>query len=259
MIIDGASITDAGSAATVRVPSGAQRVDASQMLVVPGFIEPHIHGCGGADVMEGTYESLNVMSRTLSRHGTTSFLATTVSCPPDMLTAAIEKLGALIPRSFDGAQPLGIHLEGPFISTAKRGTHRAANVIDPDAGLLEKWIRAANKTLRLVTLAPELPGADELVPLAREQGVALAMGHSDATFEQARSAVERGFSYAVHTFNAMRAFSHRGSGIVGEVLADDRIFAEIIADGVHVDPTVVRVFGRAKGKERVLLVSGFCL
>src|SRR5436309_776978 len=206
-------------------------------------------------IMEGTYESLNVMSRTLSRHGTTSFLATTVSSPPDVLTAAIEKLGALIPTSFDGAQPIGIHLEGPFISTAKRGTHRAANVIAPDAGLLEKWIRAANKTLRLVTLAPELPGADELVPLAREQGVSLAMGHSNATFEQARSAVERGFSYAVHTFNAMRAFSHRGSGIVGEVLADDRIFAEIIPDGVHVDPAVVRLFGRAKGKERVLLVS----
>jgi len=255
LIIDGTSITDAGSATTVRVPSGAQRVEASQMLVVPGFIEPHIHGCGGADVMEGTYESLNVMSRTLSKHGTTSFLATTVSSPPDVLTAAIEKLGALIPTSFDGAQPIGIHLEGPFISTAKRGTHRAANVIAPDVGLLEKWIRAANKTLRLVTLAPELPGADELVPLAREQGVLLAMGHSNATFEQARSAVERGFSYAVHTFNAMRAFSHRGSGIVGEVLADDRIFAEIIPDGVHVDPAVVRLFGRAKGKERVLLVS----
>ena len=255
MIIDGTSITDAGSATTIRVPSGARRVDASQMLVVPGFIEPHIHGCGGADVMEGTYESLNVMSRTLSKHGTTSFLATTVSSPPDVLTAAIEKLGALIPTSFDGAQPIGIHLEGPFISTAKRGTHRAANVIAPDVGLLEKWIRAANKTLRLVTLAPELPGADELVPLAREQGVSLAMGHSNATFEQARSAVERGFSYAVHTFNAMRAFSHRGSGIVGEVLADDRIFAEIIPDGVHVDPAVVRLFGRAKGKERVLLVS----
>src|SRR5437773_7951386 len=104
MIIDGTSITDAGSATTIRVPSGAERVDASQMLVVPGFIEPHIHGCGGVDVMDGTYESLNAVSRILARHGTTSFLATTVSAPLETLSLALEKLGGLMARSFDGAQ-----------------------------------------------------------------------------------------------------------------------------------------------------------
>jgi len=255
LIIDGTSIADAGPADTVRVPSGAARVDATQMLVTPGFIEPHIHGCGGVDVMDGTYESLNAVSRILPRHGTTSFLATTVSSPPEVLTTALERLGSLIPRSFDGAQPLGIHLEGPFISVAKRGTHKAANVLAPDPVLLAKLLRASNKSLRLLTLAPELPDSEELVRVAEDSGAVLAMGHSNATFEEAGSAVQRGICYAVHTFNAMRAFSHRDPGIVGEVLADDRIFAEIIADGAHVVPSVVRLFARAKGKERVLLVT----
>ena len=255
VIIDGSSIRDVGAADTVAIPSGAERIDASQMLVSPGFIEPHVHGCGGVDVMDGTYESLNVVSRVLSRHGTTSFLATTVSSPSDILTAAVEKIGEHIGGSFDGAQPLGIHLEGPFISPVKRGTHKATNVSAPDRSLLQNWIRVGNKSVRLLTLAPELPGAPELARLARDAGVTVAMGHSNATFQEARSAVENGVCYAVHTFNAMRAFSHRDPGIVGEVLADDRIFAEIIADGIHVDPSVVRLFARAKGRTRVLLVT----
>ena len=255
LIIDGTSVADAGPADTIRIPSGAERVDASQVLVTPGFIEPHIHGCGGVDVMDGTYESLNAVSRILPRHGTTSFLATTVSSPPQVLTSVLERLGTLMTRSFDGAQPLGIHLEGPFISVAKRGTHKAANVLAPDPALLATWLRAANKSLRLLTLAPELADSDELVRVAKDSGAVLAMGHSNATFEEAGSAVQQGICYAVHTFNAMRAFSHRDPGIVGEVLADDRIFAEIIADGAHVAPSVVRLFARAKGKERVLLVT----
>jgi N-acetylglucosamine-6-phosphate deacetylase len=255
LIIDGTSIADVGAANTIKIPPGAERIDASQLLVTPGFIEPHVHGCGGVDVMDGTYESLNAVSRILARHGTTSFLATTVSSPPEILTTALEKLGTLMPGSFNGAQPLGIHLEGPFISAAKRGTHKAANVFKPDSALLAKWVHAANKSLRLMTLAPELPGSDGLIQVAKDSGVVLAMGHSNATFEEAGTAVQRGVCYAVHTFNAMRPFSHRDPGIVGEVLADDRIFAEIIADGIHVAPSVVRLFARAKGKERVLLVT----
>jgi N-acetylglucosamine-6-phosphate deacetylase len=255
LIIDGTSIADIGAANTIKIPPGAECIDASQLLVTPGFIEPHIHGCGGVDVMDGTYESLNAVSRILARHGTASFLATTVSSPPEVLTTALQKLGQLLPRSFDGAQPVGIHLEGPFISVAKRGTHKAANILLPDSDLFAKWIRAANKSLRLITLAPELPRSEELIRFAKDSGVVLAMGHSNATFEEADLAVQHGICYAVHTFNAMRPFSHRDPGIVGEVLADDRVFAEIIADGVHVAPPVVRLFARAKGKERVLLVT----
>jgi N-acetylglucosamine-6-phosphate deacetylase len=255
LIIDGTSIVDVGTAETIQIPSGAERIDASQMLVTPGFIEPHIHGGGGVDVMDGTYESLNAVSRILPRHGTTSFLATTVSSPSDVLTAAIENIGTHMARSFDGAQPLGIHLEGPFINRAKRGTHKAANVCVPDLALFQKWIRAGNKSVRLVTLAPELPGTHELLRMAKASRISIAMGHSNATFQEAHSAVEEGICYAVHTFNAMRAFSHRDPGIVGEVLSDDRVFAEIIADGIHVDRSVVTLFARAKGPARVLLVT----
>jgi N-acetylglucosamine-6-phosphate deacetylase len=255
VIIEGPSIVDVGPAATIIIPSGTDRLDASQMVVTPGFIEPHIHGAGGVDVMDGTYESLNTVSRILPRHGTTSFLAATVSSPPDLLTSAIEKIGKHTGRPFDGAQLLGIHLEGPFISPAKRGTHKAANVSAPDSDLFRKWIHAANQTIRLVTVAPELPGAHELIRIAKAAGIFVAMGHSNATSEEAHSAIEEGVCYAVHTFNAMRAFSHRDPGIVGEVLSDDRVFAEIIADGIHVDPSVIRLFARAKGPTRVVLVS----
>jgi N-acetylglucosamine-6-phosphate deacetylase len=255
LIIEGASIAKVGTAESINIPADAVRVDASDMLISPGFIEPHIHGGGGVDVMEGTYEALNVLSRTLSRHGTTSFLATTVSSPPDVLSSAIEKIGVHIGKSFDGAQPLGIHLEGPFISPEKRGTHKASNVSVPNAALFQDWIRVSNNSIRLVTIAPELAGGEELLRIAKNSQIFVAMGHSNAKFQEARTAVDEGVNYAVHTFNAMRPFSHRDPGIVGEVLSDDRVFAEIIADGVHVDRSVIRLFARAKGKRKFLLVS----
>jgi N-acetylglucosamine-6-phosphate deacetylase len=178
-----------------------------------------------------------------------------VSSPPDVLSSAIEKIGVHIGKSFDGAQPLGIHLEGPFISPERRGTHKASNVSAPNAVLFQDWIRVSNNSIRLVTIAPELAGGEELLRIAKNSQIFVAMGHSNAKFQEARTAVDEGVNYAVHTFNAMRPFSHRDPGIVGEVLSDDRVFAEIIADGVHVDRSVVRLFARAKGKRKFLLVS----
>jgi len=255
VLIEGAAIAEVGSPESIAVPGGAERVVASHMLVTPGFIDPHIHGCGGVDVMDGIYESLNAVSRIVARHGTTSFLPTTVSSPPEVFGAAVEKLGALMSESFDGASPIGIHLEGPFINAARRGTHKASNVLAPDPALFKEWMRASGNSVRLMTIAPELEGAEALIDVAKDFGVTVAMGHSNATFDEASAAAARGVRYAVHTFNAMRGFSHRDPGIVGEVLADDRIFAEIIADGVHVDRAVIRTFARAKGKARVLLVT----
>ena len=248
-----------GLASDIRIPPGATVLDAGDSTVVPGFIEPHIHGCGGVDVMAGTFDALNTISRVLARHGTTTFLPTTVSSAPEVLGAAVEQLGALInkssDKSFDGAQPAGIHLEGPFINDLKRGTHRADNILAPDAALLSDWIRRSSNAIRLLTIAPELPGIGDLIQLADRSGIRVAMGHSDASYAEAMAAVERGVCYAVHTFNAMRAFTHRDPGIVGAVLTDDRVFAEIIADGVHVTPEVIRIFARTKPRDRVLLVT----
>jgi len=154
-----------------------------------------------------------------------------------------------------GARPLGIHLEGPFISAQKRGTHQAANVLLPDPSLLTDWIHRSGGNLKLLTIAPELDRANVVSRLACASGITVGMGHSDASFIEASAAADDGTHYGVHTFNAMRAFSHRDSGIVGAVLSDDRIYAEIIADGIHVSPEVVRIFSRAKGRDRVLLVT----
>ena len=255
LLIEGKTISAVGVPESIRIPPNTNQIDASKLLVTPGFLDPHIHGCGGVDVMQATYDSLNAVSRILVRHGTTSFLPTTVSSAPDVLTNTVEQLGAAISKSFDGAEPLGIHLEGPFISEVKRGTHKASHVLAPDLDLFENWVRASGNTVRLLTIAPELNGTEPLEIMARHYDVTVAMGHSNATFDQARAAADRGICYAVHTFNAMRAFSHRDPGIVGEVLADDRVFAEIIADGIHVDEAVVRIFARAKGKPGVLLTT----
>jgi N-acetylglucosamine-6-phosphate deacetylase len=255
IIIRNGRVDAVGLLSDLRMPENSDRIDALQFTVVPGFIDSHIHGSGGADVMDATFASMNTISRTLASHGTTSFLPTTVSAPPEILGSTLDRLSPLLQKSFEGARPIGIHLEGPFISGQKRGTHREIHVRLPDETLLSDWINRAHGTLKLLTMAPELDGAVTVARFARAAGVTVAMGHSNASFDEAMAAADNGTHYAVHTFNAMRAFSHRDSGIAGAVLSDDRIFAEIIADGIHVSPEVVRIFARSKGRDRILLVT----
>jgi N-acetylglucosamine-6-phosphate deacetylase len=255
VLVRGHTIEAAGTRSDVPVPQGAERIHAEALTLTPGFIDPHVHGSAGADVMEATPAAINTISRYLSRHGTTSFLATTVSLPAPQLTAIVGDLAKALSNRFEGAVPLGIHLEGPFISASRRGTHSATHIQKPDAGLFADWIDASAGRVRLMTLAPELEGALELADRAQTAHVCIAMGHSDATFDEASAAADRGVHYAVHTFNAMRPFTHRDPGILALVLGDDRIYAEIIADGVHVSPEVFPVFMRSKGARRFILVT----
>lgn len=255
VVVRGDRIDAAGAVSDVRIPEGAVRIDLLDLTLVPGFIEPHVHGCGGVDVMDATKDSMNVICTTLARHGTTSFLPTTVSAPAETLQSVVEHLSAYVQGPFEGARPLGIHLEGPFLNVQKRGTHQPANMRQPDPTLLASLIQQSRGTIKLMTMAPELPGAAAVADVARKSGVVVGMGHSDASFSESRSASDSGTRYAVHTFNAMRPLAHRDPGIVGAVLSDDRVFAEIIADGVHVAPEVVRIFARAKGPSRIILAT----
>jgi N-acetylglucosamine-6-phosphate deacetylase len=258
VVIDDGRIAAMGPREAIAAPAGARHVDLPGLILVPGFLDVHVHGGAGHDVMEANLSSLAAMERHMASHGITSYLPTTVTAPLDRTLAALKNLGQTIASrrsERDRARPLGIHLEGPFISHAKRGVHPPQHLLPPSPEVLNQFWQASAGTIRMMTIAPELPGAVATIRHARALGVCSSLGHSDANYDQARSAIDAGAEHATHTFNAMRALDHRNPGILGAVLTDDAISADIIADGVHVDPSVVRLFLAAKGADRAVLIT----
>jgi N-acetylglucosamine-6-phosphate deacetylase len=235
---------------------------ATGLTVVPGFVDIHIHGAGGHDVMEGETRALDRIVSTVARHGTTSIVATTVTAPVEETCRSIEGI-ARYARSHENppdggrleAEILGIHLEGPFISSAQRGVHPQESIANPSVEVLRELLKASDGLVKILTLAPELPGAMELIEFAVAAGIVVGMGHTDADYDQARAAIQAGARHAVHTYNAMRAFSHRDPGILGAIMTDPEVTAEIIADGVHVAVAAIQILMGTKGFETVLLVS----
>jgi N-acetylglucosamine-6-phosphate deacetylase len=258
LIRDGV-IEAVGARQDMRLPSGAAEISASGQTAIPGFIDVHIHGAGGHDVMEGTEQAMSAVAGTLARHGTTSFVATTVTASPDDTCRGVEGIARYIAHQFAALQPkaevLGVHYEGPFISKVRRGVHPAEWIQLPSADLLQRFLRAAAGNARILTIAPELLGAVPCMKAARDAGVVVAMGHTDATYEQARAGIAHGARHAVHVYNAMRPFSHRDSGVIGAVLTSPDVTAELIADGVHVEEAAMRILLQAKGAGRVILIS----
>jgi N-acetylglucosamine-6-phosphate deacetylase len=241
------------------VPQNAKEIVAKDKIAAPGFIDVHIHGAGGRDVMEGTDEALRKVAATVASHGTTSFVATTVTADPSAIVRSSEGIARYIAlqhkETVAAAEVLGIHFEGPFISPVRRGVHPTEWLQLPAAELLDKFVAAAQGNALLLTIAPELLGAMPCIDAARKAGMVVGIGHTDATYEQARAAVARGAHHAIHTYNAMRPFSHRDPGVIGAVLTSPDITAELIADGVHVDETAMRVLLQAKGAAGVILIS----
>src|ERR1039458_3581439 len=227
--------------------------------LAPAFLDVHIHGAAGHDVMEATPEALTTIGRFLAAHGTGSFLATTVTSPLDATLRSLSGLARLVAQppnpAEKSARPIGIHLEGPFLSHTKRGAQPAEHLLAPDIGVFDRFFDAAEGNIRLMTLAPELPGAVELAAHATARGVRVSVGHSNATAEETRAVLAAGAASATHTFNAMRALDPREPGILGVVLTADSLFAELICDGVHTAPALVNLWWRAKGPERAILVT----
>ena len=243
----------------VELPADAEEIVALDKIAAPGFLDVHIHGAAGHDVMEGTEAALKTIAATIAAHGTTSFVATTVTASPEAICRGAEGVARYIALQHSvadfRAEALGVHFEGPFISPVRRGVHPPGFLQLPSAELLEQFIAAARGRAQILTIAPELLGAMPCIDAARNAGLIVAIGHTDATYEQARAAFARGARHAVHVYNAMRPFSHRDSGVIGAVLTTPEVTAELIADGVHVDETAMRLLLQAKGATGVILVS----
>jgi len=261
VVIHGSKIAAIGQRGKVELPRGVCEIAASGRTIVPGFVDVHIHGAGGHDVMEGTREALELMTATVAAHGTTSLVATTVTASEKETRDSVAGIAHFIlntsqyPARELSAEILGIHFEGPFISPARRGVHPAKWIVPPSTELLAQLLAEARGTAQILTLAPELPGALELIAAARKAGLVISIGHTDATYEQAMAAIEAGATHAAHVYNAMRPFSHRGTGVLGAVLTSPKVSAELIADGVHVDEAAMRMLVDLKTPERVILVS----
>ncbi len=237
-------------------------VDFGDAILAPSFVDLHIHGGAGEDVMHADSSGLAAVEQLLFRHGVTSYFPTTVTAPLDQTWSALDRLASAIESALrddgfrkDRAQPLGIHLEGPFLSHVRRGVHPPENLLLPSLPAFDRFWQAARGHIRMMTIAPELEGAQEVIAEAARRGVCVSLGHSDADLNSARAAVAAGARHATHTFNAMRALNHRDPGIIGEVLTDSRLSADIVADGIHLDPVIVELFLKAKGPDGAVLIT----
>jgi N-acetylglucosamine-6-phosphate deacetylase len=230
-----------------------------EATLVPAYVDIHIHGCAGHDVMEATPEALHSIGDYLASRGVGAYFPTTVTSPKDETFRALAGIASEIDRSAKAschrATPLGIHLEGPFLSHFKRGVHTEALLEAPSIPLFDRFWQAADGKVSLMTIAPELPGATELIAHATSLGVRCSMGHSDAKVVDAEAGFLAGARSATHTFNAMRAIDHREPGIAAYVLDKNSLFAEIICDGIHIDPLMVRLYSKAKNSEHVVLIT----
>jgi N-acetylglucosamine-6-phosphate deacetylase len=254
VVIEDGVIASIGSRAQAEIPAG-QRLDFAGCTLVPALFDVHIHGSAGHDVMEATPEAFGTIGRFLARHGVGAYLATTVSMPVDATLKSLDGMAKLIGKGDGGARPLGIHIEGPFLSPHKKGAHPARLLLTPSVELFDRMWEASAGKIRLMTIAPELPNALEVIARAASLGVRVSLGHSDADEAAAKAGVRAGAVTATHTYNAMRNFDHKAPGLLDEVLTNDNLFAELICDGMHVDPAAVEIYWRCKGPERAILIT----
>ena len=257
ILIEDGRIDSLATRESSELPTGARVLDFPGATIGPSFFDVHIHGSAGHDVMEATPVALDAIGRFLASRGTAAYLATTVTASLDATLRALDGLANEIAKLPEPgrARPLGIHLEGPFLSHEKRGVQPAEHLLAPSTATLDRMIDAGRGHVRLITIAPELPGAEELIRHAVSRGVRVSMGHSNATMAETKTGIAAGATSATHTFNAMRPLDHQEPGILGVVLSNDELYSELICDGIHSKPEAIRLWWKAKGPERGILVT----
>jgi N-acetylglucosamine-6-phosphate deacetylase len=259
LVIDEGIIAAVGTRADISLPANARVVDFGDAILTPGLIDIHIHGGAGYDVMDSSEDGMAAIERLMARHGVTSYCPTTVTAPMEQTLASLEKLAAAVEKGKRGnpdrAQPLGIHIEGPFLSHARRGVHPPTFLRPVSVHLFEQMWEASAGQIRMLTIAPELERALEVIASAASRGICASIGHSNADLAQAAAGVKAGARHTTHIFNAMRRMTHRDPGVLGELLTNNAVTADIIVDGLHVDPAVVDLFLRVKGVDRAVLIT----
>ncbi len=254
LLIEGDRISALGWEDTVPAPGAAEVIELFGRRVYAGFVDIHCHGALGASFMDADPESFAKICRWAAQHGVTSLVATTRTAELDRLVEVLSAI-ASYEGTHDGAKILGIHIEGPFLSPEQAGLHNAEQLTEPTLDAVERIIMAAGDKLLRLTIAPELPGSGAIIELLRQRGVQISLGHSSADFRTARRAISHGATSATHIYNSMPPIHHRRLSLTTAVLTDDRVVAELICDGVHVHPSMVRLAVRAKGPERIALVT----
>lgn len=258
VLCEDGKITFVGSGKDAAPEPGSQIVNATGGIVMPGFIDTHFHGSGGDDVMANGAEGIRRIARALMRFGTTGFLATTIAARHSELMKATEDTlaaEAADRHSPEGAEILGLHIEGPYINLKYKGAQPVEGIRDPNFDECRELLAAADGRIKIMTMAPELPGGMELIAFLKANGVEASLGHSEADYDTALAAIEAGATRATHLFNAMSGVHHRKPGLASAVLNEPGIQAELICDGVHVHPRMAQLAWRAKGRDGVTLIT----
>lgn len=230
-------------------------IDLKGKYVVPGFIDAHIHGAYGADAMDGTVEALKTISSFVVKHGTTNFLATTLTSTKEILKNVLEKIGEVQDKELDGANIFGAHMEGPYFDIQYKGAQNEKYMKSAGIEEIKEYLNVKPGLVKLFSLSPKGDAALEAIKFLKENGVIVSVGHSAVYFDDVQKAIKAGLSHSTHTYNGMRGFTHREPGVVGAVLSSDAVMAEVIFDKIHVHPEAVRLMLKAKGVDKVECIT----
>ncbi|WP_440970494.1 N-acetylglucosamine-6-phosphate deacetylase [Peribacillus frigoritolerans] len=255
-VVDG-KIAEVGPASQYKQDDDAKVITLSpDYQVIPGAIDIHIHGASNSDAMDATHDALSIMAKTLPKEGTTSFLATTMTQSTQAIESALLNAGKYIEnQTQENAEIVGVHLEGPFISPARKGAQPEDYIVDPDVTLFKRWQEMAENQIKLVTLAPEQPNGLDLAAHLRGTGVVASIGHSDATYDQIDEAIQAGTTHVTHLYNGMRGLHHREPGVLGAAYLRDELYVELIADGIHCRPEMIKLAYNQITSERMILIT----
>lgn len=235
-------------------PYEGETIDANGLYLSPGFIDVHIHGAAGYDTMDGTFKAINEIAKAIAKHGTTSFTPTTMTVASEDILQSMKIIKEAKLNGTDGANVLGAHLEGPFISPKAIGAQNPKYVLAPSIENFNKIVGDYEDAVVSITLAPEVDGAEELIKYLSDKSIKVSMGHTKATYKEAMNGINCGCSHATHLFNAMTGFAHREPGVVGAVF-DSPITTETISDGIHISYPSLRTAYKVKGTDKVLLIT----